>query len=705
MAEFAPATRADWRRLVETELKGAPFDKKMPTATYEGITLQPIYGREDGARLPHVDSLPGFAPFVRGATASGYLAQPWQVTQEIVAASPTAFNDAARDYLRRGLGGLNMVLDQATRDGHDPDSAGAGEVGQGGLSIATLDDLSRALEGIDLATTPLFVRSGASALPFAALLGALLRRRRQSSTVLRGCIEMDPLGVLAHAGRLPQPLESAYREMAALTRWAGDQAPQLQTICVHSRAWHEAGGHAVEELAFTLATGVEYLRRMAERDLDVNLVAPRMRFAVTVGENFFMEIAKLRALRMLWASAVAGAGGHTDAQRLWLHVRTSLWNKTVTDPYNNLLRATIEAFAGVLGGCHSMQVGAFDEVLRQPDDFSQRIARNTQLVLQKECNLDQTIDPAGGSWYLETLTAELAQRAWTLFQEVEKQGGMAKSMAAGVPQQAVANTAAKRIKNVAGRRDSIVGVNQYANPKEKPLDRPVTDPAALQRRRAQQVAGHRTALDQGAATIVLQRLGQIVNFPGAALVEACVEAVGAGATLGEITRAIRIHDGPAATVTPVCITRAAVPFERLRAAMDRRAAQPDGQPKIFLCNFGPLRQHKARADFSRGFFATGGYEVVSPAGFPTPEAAVAAYRQSGARVAVICSTDDTYPTLVPPLVAGLRAAQPDAFILLAGYPPEQVEAHKKTGVNDFIHVRADVVQVLQNLHQKLGVTE
>ena len=699
LAEFPPVTYEDWRKVVDAELKGAPFEKKMFTTTPEGITLKPIYRREDTAELPHVNSLPGFAPFARGATASGYLKEPWAVSQEITCASASEFNNEARNSIGRGLNALNIVLDRATRDGHDPDWAQAEEVGLEGLSIATLGDLDKALEGVDLEKTSLFVRSGASAMPFAALLVALAKKRKKIFVRLRGCIEMDPLGVLAHEGRLPQSYEEAYREMAMLTRWAATYAPRLQTVCVHSRAWHEAGGSAVQELAFTLATGVEYLRQLDNVGLRADLAAPRIRFAVTVGTNFFMEIAKLRALRMLWSRAVAVAGGGEAAQRASLHVRTSLWNKTVVDPYNNLLRATVEAFAGVLGGCDSMQVGAFDAVLRTPDDFSLRVARNTQLVLQKECSLDQVIDPAGGSWYIESATAELATRAWALFQEVEKRGGMQAAMEAGFPQEAVGATALEKIQAVTQRRTSIVGVNQYANPKEKALEVNAEDTKAFHKQRAQQIASHRIALEDAESQIVLDRLAEIIGPKAEDNFQACVDAVTAGATLGEITRAIRIIDTPCPPINPVCLTRAAAPLEGLRAAMNRQAEPA----KVFFCNMGPLKEHKGRADFSRGFFGVGGFDVISPAGFKTPEEAVAAFAESKARIAVICSTDDNYPALVPALAAGIRERKPDAIIVLAGFPKEQIEEHKKSGVNEFIHIKADVLAVLSKIQKQLEI--
>jgi methylmalonyl-CoA mutase len=703
LEEFSPVGYEDWKKLVESELKGAPFDKKMFTATYEGIKLHPIYRREDIANLPHVNSFPGFAPFVRGARASGYIREPWKVSQELAFSSPSEFNNAARNSISRGLNALNMVLDRATRNGHDPDWAAPEQVGFGGLSIATLDDLGRALDGIDLDKTFLLVRSGASAMPFAALLVALARKRKKASAGLRGVVEMDPLSVLAHEGKLPQSMGGAYREMASLTRWAADCAPHLQTICVHSRSWHEAGANAVQELAFTLATAVEYLRAMNERDLEVDVVAQRTRFAITVGVHFFMEIAKLRALRVLWSRVIATLGGNEQSQRLTLHVRTSQWNKTAYDPYNNLLRTTVEAFAGALGSCDSLQVGAFDEVIRRPDDFSQRIARNTQLVLQTECHLDHVIDPVGGSWFVENLTAELATRAWDLFQQVEKLGGMEAALRAGFPQQTVASTASEKFKAVARRRDSIVGVNQYANPKEKALERPVLDAKAFHKHRVQQVASYRTSLEEEEGEVVLQKLGEVVNSKGVDLFEASVEAVLAGATLGEITRAVRINDSPSAPVTPVRITRASAAIEDLRAAMDAHAARTGQTPQVFLCNMGPLKEHKARADFSRGFLAVGGYDVVSPEGFKTPADAVEAFAKSNARIAVICSTDDNYPTLVPPLAQGIRAKRPDSIIVLAGYPEAQIEALKKAGVDEFIHIRADAFETLKKFHSKLGI--
>jgi len=272
-------------------------------------------------------------------------------------------------------------------------------------------------------------------------------------------------------------------------------------------------------------------------------------------------------------------------------------------------------------------------------------------------------------------------------------------MEKGFPQKTVAATADKKLKAVARRRDSIVGVNQYANAKEKPLaPRPASD-ASFHRRRVQQVASHRTSLDDEANALVLDQLSQIVAMKNGDLFEACIEGVSAGATLGEITRAIRIQDAPAVPISPVCMTRAAAGVERMRDAMNRQSEPA----QVFLCNMGPLKEHKARADFARGFFAVGGFDVLSPAGFNTPEAAAEAFGASRAKIAVICSVDDKYPALVPPLIGALRSQKPDSIIVLAGYPAEQIDAHKRAGVNEFIHIRADALEVLSKMQARLGI--
>ncbi len=699
--EFEPASYEAWRKEAEAALKGVPFEKKLVSKTYEGIDLQPIYNKEDVSTDSLFNgNLPGFAPFLRGDAALGYRSKPWEICQKLNYATPKEFNSAARHDLQRGLTALNLWLDKASRDGNDPEHAKVGEVGYGGLSISCLQDLAAALDGIDLTEIPLFVRSGASALPFAAMLFALARKKGHGTSGLVGCIEMDPIGVLSHEGTLPQSMESAYREMAILTKWARKNAPKLQTICVHTRAYHESGANAVQELALAMATGVEYLREMISRGLTVDEVAPGIRFAFTVSSNFFMEIGKLRAARVLWARIVKAFGGSEESQRMTLHVRTALINKTVYDPYVNMLRTTMEAFSSVLGGCDSLHVGPFDDVIRPPDDFSRRIARNTQIILQQEAHLARVVDPAGGSWYVEWLTEQLARKAWTQFQEIEASGGIFKALVAGSPQEGIEKIAASRMKNVATRKDVIVGTNMYPNATEKLLDLRPTDLKKVYETRAKQIADYRTSAANEAETNVLDNLTTILEAKDDDVVEASINAVLSGATVGEITRTLRSGDEKRPSVKPLKAFRLADRFETLRRKADAYLAKNGERPKVFLANMGPLRQHKARADFSATFLQVGGFDPISPKGFTTNEEAAKAALESGARVVVICSTDDTYPEIVPGLTQAIKSAKPDTVVVLAGYPTEQIEAYKQAGVDDFLHVRANCHDLLANLQAK-----
>lgn len=703
LSEFTAPSYEAWRQAAEQTLKGVPFEKKLVGKTYEGIDLQPMYRQEDAAGLAHVNSWPGAFPFVRGSHAAGYTAEPWLISQELPYSTPEEFNQAARHDLERGQTALTLILDTATLLGHDPDEARAGDVGQGGVSVATVDDLAKALTGIDLEQTPLYVRATSAALPTTAVLMALVRRQKRAVDKLRGGIEMDPLCILAESGAYPRSLVGGYDRMAQLIGWAKTNAPHLHMVTVHSQPYHDSGAHAVQELAFVLATAVEYVREMLARNLAIDDVAPRIRFSFSVGANYFMEVAKLRAARLLWAKVIEAFGGNADSQKMALHVRTSAYNKTVYDPYVNMLRTTTEAFAGVVGGCDSLHVGCFDEAIGLPDEFSRRIARNTQIILQQESHLTRVIDPAGGSWYVEKLTHEVARKAWALFQEIEQQGGMGAALAAGFPQAQVAKTAEQRLANLDFRRDVLVGTNQYPNLKESQLETRAPDHQALHKKRAAHIGEYRTALDDQASIVVLEKLTNILNASLDDAVEMAIEAALAGATLGEIARTLRRGDETQTTITPLHTHRLAERFESLRQAAEAFQAKTGSRPKVFLANMGPIPQHKGRADFSTGFFQVGGFEVINNDGFATVESAAQAALASGASIVAICSTDDTYPELVPPLTQQIKAAKPDTLVILAGYPADQIEAHRAAGVDDFIHLRANVVELLSNLQQKLGV--
>ncbi len=696
---FAPATYEEWRAAAEQTLKGAPFEKRLITATYEQIALQPIYNAADIVDLPHLNSLPGIAPFVRDTRVLGPLLERWQVAQELPYPTATEVNQAAQADLPRGLTTLNLPLDQATLYGLDPDSASPMQVGAGGLSLATLADAHRLLDQINLGQVSLLVNAGAQPLPVAALLLTAATDHGTTLDQIRGCLGADPLGTLAASGALPASLDRCYDLLAEWTRWAITHAPRLRTIIVSTNVYHNSGSHIVQELGCALATGVAYLRAMQERGLSVNDVAPRMQFVCSVGSQFFLEVARLRAARMLWARIVAAFDGNEAAQQMHLHVRTSAWTKTRYDVYNNMLRATGEAMAAVMGGAQSIHISHFDEAWGLPDEFSRRIARNLHIILQEECNFFRLIDPPGGSWAIEKLTDEIAAKAWAFFQEIERQGGMAAALQAGMPQTVIAATRTERFSAIAHRREVIVGVNMYPNLAEKLPEIRQIDHVQLHAARAVDLRHAREMRSEADCHTTLLELAQQRT------VAATMAAVRAGATLGELSCALAAADSAAPQVTPLPAHRAAEQFEALRAAADAYTARTGHRPAVFLANMGPLSQHKARADFATGFFTAGGFAVISNDGFATPAEAAAAALASGAEIVTICSTDETYPDIVPTLTHDIKTQRPEVTVILAGYPTDLIDMYRAAGVDEFIHLRANCYETLARLQRLKGVAE
>ncbi len=689
-AEFARPTYEEWVAAAVQSLKGKPLERLARTSD-EGIEIKPLYRRADTAALAHPHTLPGRTPFVRGAEPDGYLVRPWLVAQELAYPTAEQFNRALRYDLERGQTAVNLRLDPPTRAGLDPDQAQAGEVGWRGVSLATIEDMGTALHGVDLARLPIYMRVGTAALPLLALLAAWMRRQGRNIAQLQGCLENDPLGVLTHEGTLPLSIEQAYDEMAWLLRWAEKHAPRLHTIGLHSYPYHNSGANAAQELAFTLGNGATYLRVMGERGLDANVTARHVMFHFAISGDFFMEIAKLRAARLLWGQIVAAFGGDEAAQKMRLHARTAVINKTVTDPYVNMLRVTTEALAAALGGADSISVAPFDEVIRPPDEFSRRIARNVQIILQEEAYLTRLLDPAGGAYYVEYLTDELARRAWALFQEVEGRGGMLAALQAGFPQRLIVEVVKSRVNKLAIRKNVLVGTNLYANAAETLLENTEVDFTAVYQQRTRQIESYRTHDDDPLAhTAVLQKLGEMLTAPPEEMVEAAIGAAQAGATLNEITRTLRINDGERPSIQPVVLRRWAEPFEALRRLAEGYAARHGRPPRIFLANMGPLRRFKPRADFARAFFEPGGFEVVYPDGFGDVAAAATAAQAAEPAAVVICAADEAYPEVAPPLAQAVKEKLgKDTAVLLAGRPGERETLYKSAGVDAFIYQGAD----------------
>nr|WP_321467498.1 methylmalonyl-CoA mutase family protein [uncultured Desulfobulbus sp.] len=703
LKDFPANTHAEWMEAVDKQLKGKPFEKTLVKKTYEGIDIQPMYFMQDLEGLPQVDSLPGEAPYMRGTTASGSKVNSWHIAQEITLADPQDFNQAAQYDLTRGQNSLNIVLDRATLSGQDPAQAPAEMVGKSGLSLSCLADAKTALNGIDLTAHPFRLTCGAFGLAPAALIIALVQEQGGATENLQGSLVVDPLGVLAVEGKLPASLATLYDRMAQLTRWAMDHAPKLRTIVIDTDGYRNSGGSAVQDIGYALATGVAYIRALLERGLGIDDIAPRMSFEFAIGNDFFMEIAKFRAARFAWTQIVQSFGGDSQSQKMHIHARTATWNKTEVDPWVNMLRVSTEAFSGIAGGVDSLHVSPFDEIFRTPNEFSRRIARNVHIVLKEEGHFDKVVDPAGGCWYVEKITAQLAEKAWPLFQEIEAGGGMAQALALGIPQDAVAVTAAQRAKNVATRTDRFVGTNMYPNLLEKRQLAEPFDHQGFKEKRIQAVKAHANTVDSGACAAALAAIGERLSILDGELMTRAIGAVRKGASLGMLSAALQGEGQETPSAKPLNIHRGAEPFERIRRATEAFAAQKGATPKLFLANMGPIPQHKGRADFSTAFFNVGAFETIANNGFATADEAAKATLESGAKAVVICSTDATYPEIVPDLTRQIKTADPGIMVILAGYPKEHIDAFKEAGVDEFLHVRVNALDLLTKLQKHLEV--
>ena len=693
--EFTPPTDEEWKAACEALLKGAPFEKKMFTKTYEGITFDPMYTRKHTEDILPKGVMPGMGDYLRGVDAAGYIGKPWGIAQACDETLPAENNELLRHENDKGATIYHIVLDTASRAGVD--ARQAEKVGDTGTSVTTVEDMHVLLTGLDLAKFPLYVYTGANAVPLLALVAAARRAAGEDMKNVRGIVGADPIGTLVTDGKLPASLDSYYDSLATAARWATVNAPHLRTVFVRSDVYSSGGANDVQEVAAVLAAATAYLRALCERGLTIDAAASQIAFAFSMGANFFLQIAKLRAVRPLWAQIVKAFGGNAEAQKMRIHARPALFFKTVYDPYVNMLRNTTEIFSGVVGGIDSFESAPFDEPIRKGDEFSRRIARNVQIMLQEEFGLLQPIDPAGGSWAVETLTRQMKGKIWAAFQGIEKEGGIVAALRAGTVQEGIAKVLADRFKNADLRRDRIVGNNMYPNMTETLLETRAEDTAALKAQRTKDIEAYLSDID------TKHRDEALAAFKADGSVQNAVEAALAGATIAELMAALTAGKG-AETVAAIAPHRWSERFEALRRRTEDYKAAKDDNVKIFLANMGPIPQHKARADFTTGFLQVGAFEVLGNDGFKTVDEAAEAARASGADAVVICSTDATYPEIVPALAPKLHKVLPQARVFLAGAAPKDLlETYKEAGIDEYISVRANCYEILEGLQKQKGM--
>ncbi len=649
---------ATWRAQVERDLKGAPFEKRLITRTPEGIALNPLYTRAD---LPV--GLETEASLARGATAVA-ARQTCRRLQEIRRPDAEAYNKGVRAALMAGQDAVVVP--------------GADAAARGDWAPAKLESLIAALRDVELTAVPIHFPVATSALPSIAMISAYAAERGLNLESLHGSVAADPIAAAVRSGTVPETWAPVWGDAAAAIGWGKTNAPGFRTVAVDAAVWSDAGANAVQELGLALAAVAENARALESQNVSLEDLTASLLVRFGIGPRFFMELAKFRAWRVVLAKLLVGLGATAaDAAQVEVTAVTARWNKTRLDPHVNMLRATTEALSAVLGGVDGLSIDAFDTPAGGNSSVGERIARNLHVLLADEFGFNVPTDAAGGSWYVENVSDQLARKAWTLFQQVEEQGGLCAALAAGWVQEQIAGTTKGRNKDYAVRRSGLVGTNLFPNAKDSI--------------KAGVVAAAPTAaiFVAGGENDWATRLGK------------AIDALRAGTPVGDIIVGAQLST---VEVASLAAYSAAAPFEALRLAAADLTATRGKAPTVFLAKMGPVKQHKPRADFSAGFVAVGGFALAGKTAYETAEAAAQAAVESGADAVVICSTDDTYPDLVPSLAKAVKSAQPNMQVVLAGLPRDEAvqKAFSDAGVDEFIHVRADVPATLGRMLNRLG---
>ena len=688
MTDFAKPALAEWTALAERELKGAD-PASLAWCTPEGIDVKPLYTAEDLAALEHLDTLPGLAPFVRGPRATMFAGRPWTVRQYAGFSTAEESNAFYRRNLAAGQKGLSVAFDLATHRGYDSDHPRVvGDVGKAGVAIDSVEDMKILFDGVPLDRMSVSMTMNGAVLPVMA--GYLVAAEEQGADLrsLAGTIQNDILKEFMVRNTYIYPPEPSMRIVADVIAYAAEHMPRFNPISVSGYHMQEAGATCVQELAYTLADGVEYVRAAVARGLAVDSFAPRVSFFFDIGMNFFMEIAKLRAARFLWADLMRRHFAPKDPRSLVLrtHCQTSGVSLQARDPYNNVIRTTVEALAAVLGGTQSLHTNALDEAVALPTDFSARVARNTQLVLREETGVGKVVDPLGGSYYVESLTASLVAAARPLIDEVEKLGGMTRAVLAGLPKRRIEAAAAARQARVDRGEDTLVGVNRYRPDDDDPLDILDIDNRAVRAQQVTRLEAVRAARDEEACREALAAL--TAGARGEAnLLALSVEAARRRATVGEISDALEAvfgrHSAQSGTVSGVYAAAFGddESLAAVRAEAEAFARREGRRPRLLVVKLGQDGHDRGARVIASGF-ADLGFDVDIGPLFQTPEEAVRQAVENDVHAVGVSSQAAGHRTLVPALVAALRSAGAgDVEVVCGGVIPDRDrEALRDAGV-------------------------
>ena len=712
MADDLKPDREEWAALVEKETRGrSPAD--LAWRTPEGIDVKPLYTTEDLEGLSHLDSLPGFAPFVRGPRASMYAGRPWTLRQYAGFSTAEESNAFYRRNLEAGQTGLSVAFDLATHRGYDSDHPRVtGDVGKAGVAIDSVEDMKILFDGIPLDRMSVSMTMNGAVLPVMAMYIVAAEEQGVAPGALAGTVQNDILKEFMVRNTYIYPPEPSMRIVADIIAYTAREMPRFNPISISGYHMQEAGATAVQELAFTLADGIEYVRAAIRGGLDVDAFAPRLSFFFGIGMNFFMEVAKLRAARLLWAELLERHFAPSNPRSLMLrtHCQTSGVSLTSQDPYNNVVRTAIEALAATLGGTQSLHTNAFDEALALPTEASARIARNTQLILREETGIARVVDPLAGSYYVESLTASLAAEARALIDEVEALGGMTRAVATGMPKLRIEEAAARRQARVDRGEEVVVGVNRYAPEDAAEVDILDIDNTAVrdaQIARLDRVRAQRATAPWRDSLAALSTCAE--NGEGN-LLECAVAAAQARATVGEISDTLERVWPRHRAITPSIsgVYGAAYEgdegFARIRVDVEAFAREEGRRPRMLVVKLGQ-DGHDRGARIIATAFADLGFDVDVGPLFQTPEEAARQAIENDVHVIGVSSQAAGHKTLVPALVEALRALDAsDIAVVCGGVIPAQDHAMlRSAGVSAIYgpgaHVPSAAAEVLEVVKQ------
>ena len=670
-------SKVDWQKLAEKELRGKSV-KELDWVTLEGIEVKPVYSEEDIKGLEHLGNLPGFEPYVRGVKATMYSGRPWTIRQYAGYSTAEESNAFYKRGLSAGQQGVSVAFDLATHRGYDSDHERViGDVGKAGVAIDSVEDMKILFDGIPLDKISVSMTMNGAVIPVLANFIVAGEEQGHKKSDLSGTIQNDILKEFMVRNTYIYPPEPSMRIVADIIEYTSNEMPKFNSISISGYHMQEAGASLVQELAYTLADGKEYAKKAIEKGLDIDAFAGRLSFFFAIGMNFFMEAAKLRAARLLWHRIMTDLGAKNPRSKmLRTHCQTSGVSLQEQDPYNNVIRTAYEAMSAVLGGTQSLHTNALDEAMALPTDFSARIARNTQLILQEETGVSNVVDPLAGSYYVEKLTADLADAAWRLIKEVDEMGGMTKAVAAGMPKLRIEETAARRQADIDRGDQVIVGVNKYRLNEEDDLDIRDIDNDAVRAAQVNRLEKIKKQRDENNCSQALSNL-EAVAAAGGNLLEAAVEASRARATVGEISMAMeKVFGRHRAEVKTLAGVYGAAyegdeDFIAIQHELEKFTKDEGRRPRMLVVKMGQ-DGHDRGAKVIATAFADIGFDVDVGPLFQTPEEAAQDAIDNDVHVIGISSQAAGHKTLAPKLIEALNQRDAgDILVICGGVIPQQ----------------------------------